>query len=149
MGAGEVEGAQSEFLTAAELREQFARLAAAARGDDDVLRALVHVGHWRTGHPDRHEHLSDLRAGDLVVGAQHGATLAGRGRERPGLTGDDQRLGDQGTDATDPAGPRNVEALQVGMLPHVVRGLTVSDLPQDVARLEIDRADSSPWWLHD
>src|ERR1700731_2592377 len=52
-------------------RDVFARVVAAAHGDDDVLPAVDRVGHRRAalrrGHPDR----ADLSARVLVVRAQH------------------------------------------------------------------------------
>ena len=58
------------------------------------------------------------------------------------LAGDDQSLRDQNSEYTGTAGARNVDTLQSRMISDVVRSLAMSDLPHDVALIEIDGRDT-------
>src|SRR5436309_10673678 len=60
------------------------------------------------------------------------------------ITRDHQSLGDQRSDVVGGlAGAWNVESLERGMIAHHVRRFAVSDLPYDLAPIEIDGRDGS------
>jgi hypothetical protein len=55
------------------------------------------------------------------------------------LTGDDERLRDERSDDPGLAGPRDIDALERRIIPDVVRGVAMCDLPQDFTLVEADR----------
>src|SRR5262245_16173055 len=67
--------------------EVFARVVAAADGDDDVLFAVQRIGHRRARLLGRQEDRADLRPGLLVIRAQHRAPPPVRHRRRQRIAG--------------------------------------------------------------
>src|ERR1700739_2800298 len=65
--------AGSLLLIRQTIRDVFARVGAAADSDHNILLTTQHVGHWRTALNGRHQNRTNLLAGLLVVGPQHGA----------------------------------------------------------------------------
>src|SRR5262249_1307270 len=64
------------------------------------------------------------------------------------LASDQQRFRRQYTDTPGPSGSRNRQTLERRVIAYVVRRLAVGDLPDDVALVQIDPGDTSPWWIH-
>ena len=67
--------------------------------------------------------------------------------KKPPSPADEQRLRDERPQPALPAGPRNVQPFQGGMIAHVVGRLAVRNLPRDVALVHVIRGDASPWWF--
>src|SRR6185436_10981004 len=71
-------------------------------------------------------------------------------RHRAALTGDHERLGDEHTNAAGaaagagrPAGARDVQALERGIVLDRIGRVAVRDLPYQFTLVEIDRADAA------
>src|SRR5438034_535390 len=82
----------SRTLSRQSEREKFAAVIPAADGDDDVLLAVVHVGHRRSALGRRHVDGAEFRAVGLAVGAEHRATRTRRRREETALARNDKRF---------------------------------------------------------
>ena len=95
------------------------------RRDDDVLTAVDHVGHRRSGLRRGHQHLTHLRAGLLVVGAQHRAARPSWRRSDLSIADHHERLGDDQALAAVLTRARDVDALQRRMIANHVRCLAV------------------------
>ena len=96
------------------------------------------------------QHFADLRAGLLVVGAQHRAARAARRRRELRVAGDHQRLGDQHADAAALAGLRDVQALQQRVVADRVGRVAVRHLEQQLVRvLQVDRRQHAVGRLDD
>ena len=76
-------------------RDELSGVPRAADRDDQILRAVHHVGHRTPALRRRDVHGANLLAGRLVERAQHRAALAVRRRAEVALAGDHQRLGHQ------------------------------------------------------
>src|SRR6185295_19020830 len=100
-------------------REKLRAIAWPADRDGQVLRAVQHVSHGRTGLWRRHVDRTDFLACRLVVGAQHRATAL-LGRCEPTLAGNHQRPGDEDADSALPSRARNRHALERRMVLDVV-----------------------------
>src|SRR5947207_9567731 len=99
--------------------------------------------------------LADVRARGLVVGAQHRPSLSRWCGEHAALSRNNEGLRHERPDAArassraaGPAGPRNGDTLKRRVIADVIRRLAVSNLPYDLALVEIDRRDASPWRFH-
>src|SRR5688572_20591557 len=79
----------------------------------------------------------------LVVRAEHRATAAVWQREQSAFSGNDQRLRDERSDAPLTSGARNRQALERRMIADVVRRFAVCDLPEQLALVQIDGADTA------
>src|SRR5438552_18806554 len=116
----------------------------AADGNYDVLLAMHHVGHRRTGLRRRHIHRADFFAGGFIVGAQHGPARMIRGCRHMPFARDDQRLGLQSADVEGLlAGARNVQAFERLVVAHHVRRLAMCDLPDEFTFIQIDGRNCS------
>src|SRR3989454_2675145 len=124
-------------------REYLARVAATADGNDNVLIPVQHVGHWRAALTGRHINRTHFFSAGLVVGTQHCAATAVRHRNDSGLTGNDQRFGNQGSNSSRPPGARNVHTAKGRVVANVVWCVAVGNLPHDLSFIEIDRRDAA------
>src|ERR1043166_6471238 len=129
-------------------RDVFARVVAAAHGDDDVLAAVDGIRHRRAALRRGQQDRTHFLARRLVVRAQHRASrMLGRCRDL-GIAHDDQRLRDNGADSPVLAGLRNVQPVEQRTVAHDVRRVAMWNLPRDLAAIEIDRRQQSVWRLH-
>src|SRR5258708_18232409 len=120
----------------------FAGIGPAADGYYDVLLAVDHVGHRRTGLRSRHVDRADFLAGHLVVSAQHCAARMIRGRCDVSFTRDDKRLGNQCPDVVSGlARPRYVQTFQCRLITDEIRRFAMRNLPDKFPFIEIDGAE--------
>ena len=124
-------------------RDQLTREPWSTDRNDDVLLAVEGVCHRRSRLRRRHVDGTDFLPRALVVRTKHRTTPPIGKREEASFTGDHERLGDERPDSALPSGPRNRESLQKRMIADVVRRLTVRNLPEQRALLQIDRRDST------
>src|SRR5713101_3118384 len=126
------------------VRDVFARVWPAADGHDDVLFAVDHIGHRRSGLRGRHIDRADFFAGSLVVGTEHRAAWMIRRRSDISFAGDDQRFGDECPDVVSClTGARNAHAFENLRIPYDVGCLAVRNLPDEFSFVEIDGGNRS------
>src|SRR3954468_20032722 len=126
------------------IRDQL-RTVDTTHSDDDVLLAVHHIGHRRSGLLVRHLDRPDIGAGHLVVGPKQRHSLAGLVAVHATLAGNHERLRRERADECS-AGlaetRREVHTLERRIVLDVVGRRAVRLLPDDVARLHVVRRDA-------
>src|SRR5262245_49826564 len=115
----------------------------AAHGDDDVLLAVDHVGHRRSGLLVRHLDGADVGTGGLVIRAEQCDAVARFVTMNAAFAGDQQRLRRERSDerAAGLAKTGQRQALQGGMILDVIRRRAVRLLPCEITSLHVERRD--------
>src|SRR5215208_3063187 len=109
---------------------------------DDVLLAAMHVRHRQAGLRLRNVRLPHDGACLLVVGTKLRLAFVALAREQ-------QVLRHENSGTRRASRPRQGKAFEQRMILHRRRRIAVGNLPRDVASIEIDGGDPSPWRFDD
>src|SRR6476646_503665 len=119
-----------------------------ALGADEVLLAIVHVGHGGAGLHLVHEYRAFLLAAGLVIGPQPRAFASLLVGEEAAITADDQRFGGQRSQDAGLAGAGNGDAFEQAVVLDRVGRLAMHDLPDLRTFAEIDAGDGAVRRFH-
>src|SRR5688572_28396417 len=123
-------------------REVLARVVASAYRHDDVLAAVDTVSHRRTALLSRHQNCADFLTCLLVVRTEHCAAGASRRSRNLRVARNDERLGDQDTDALALSGLlRNSHSQTRQCCADWVRCIAMRHLEQKRALVDVDGAE--------